>query len=102
MRNSLVFKVFQAKYFPSGNIFDAEVSPRCSFAWRSILQAHEGVLRGARWRVGDGQNIHIWQHRWLPSEGAAQVISPQLDPSVRLVSDLFLPGSTTSNETLID
>ena len=48
VRNSLVFKVFQAKYFPSSNIFDAEVSPRCSFAWRSILQAHDGVLRGAR------------------------------------------------------
>ena len=32
VRNSLVFKVFQAKYFPSGNIFDAEVSPHCSFA----------------------------------------------------------------------
>ena len=32
VRNSLVFKVFQAKYFPSSNIFDAEVSPHCSFA----------------------------------------------------------------------
>ena len=31
--NSLVFKVFQAKYFLSGNIFDAKKSPRCSFAW---------------------------------------------------------------------
>ena len=46
MRNSLVFKVFQAKYFPSSNIFDAEVSPRHSFAWRSILQAREGGLEG--------------------------------------------------------
>ena len=38
----------------------------------------------------------------MPSEGGGRVISPQLDPSVRLVSDLFIPGSTTWNETLID
>ena len=38
-RNSLVYKVFQAKYFQSGNIFNAKESPMCSFAWHSILQA---------------------------------------------------------------
>ena len=53
-RTSLVYKVFRAKYFTSGNIFDAVVSPRCSFAWQSILQSRERVLRGAQWRVGDG------------------------------------------------
>ena len=38
-RNSLVYKVFRAKYFQSDNIFDAKESPRCSYAWQSILQA---------------------------------------------------------------
>ena len=75
VRNSLVFKVFRAKNFPSSNMFDAEVSPCCSFAWRSILQAREGILRGARWRVGDGMNIDIWRHRWLPSEWGGGVLS---------------------------
>ena len=78
-RNSLVFKVFRAKYFLSGNIFDAKESLRCSFAWRSILQAREGVLRGARWRVGNGKDISIWQHRWLLFAGSGCVISPQRD-----------------------
>ena len=31
-RNSLVYKVFRAKYFQSDNIFDAKESPRCSYA----------------------------------------------------------------------
>lgn len=52
--------------------------------------------------MGDGQNIDIWQHRWLPSEGGGGVISPQLDPSLWVVSNLFLPGSTNWNENLID
>ena len=75
-KDSLLHKVFSAKYFPNSSILEAPVHPRCSFAWRSILQAREGVLRGARWRVGDVQSIHIWQHRWLPSEGGGRVISP--------------------------
>lgn len=32
-RNSLVFKVFQAKYFHTCNIFDVKESLRCFFAW---------------------------------------------------------------------
>ena len=61
-RNSLVYKVFRAKYFHSSNIFDAKESSRCSYAWCSILQAREAVLKGARWRVGDGKDINIWKH----------------------------------------
>ena len=54
-KNSLVYKVFRAKYFQSNNVFDAKESLRCSFAWHSILQVWEGVLKGARWSVGNGK-----------------------------------------------
>lgn len=47
-------------------------------------------------------NINIWRHRWLPSEGGGGVLSLQLDPSLQVVSDLFLPGSKNWNEALID
>ena len=33
-KETLVFKVFSAKYFPSGNILDGHVHPRCSYEWR--------------------------------------------------------------------
>ena len=75
-RTSLAYKVFRAKYFPSSNIFDAVASPVCSFAWRSIIQAREGVLRGARWRVGDGRDIKIWSDHWLPFDGGGRILSP--------------------------
>ena len=66
------------------------------------MQARDGVLKGARWRVGDGVNIQIWQHRWLPIEGGGRVLSLQWDPSLQVVCDLFLPGSRIWNEELID
>ena len=53
-RDSLLFKVFSAKYFPNGNILEASVHPRCSYAWRSILQARGVIEKGAIWRVGNG------------------------------------------------
>ena len=36
-KNMLLFKVFIARYFPTGTILEAPVHPKCSYAWRSIL-----------------------------------------------------------------
>ena len=36
-KDTLVFKVFSAKYFRFGNILDANFHPQCSYAWWSIL-----------------------------------------------------------------
>ena len=49
-KDTLVFKVFSAKYFPSGNILDSNVHPQCSHAWWSILQACDVINKGAIWR----------------------------------------------------
>ena len=38
-----------------------------SHAWRSILQGRDVLLRGARWRVGCGESISVWNDAWLPS-----------------------------------
>ena len=46
-RDSLLFKVFSAKYFLHGNILEAAVHPKCSYAWRSILQARGVIEKGA-------------------------------------------------------
>uniref|UniRef100_A0A2N9EQ08 Reverse transcriptase domain-containing protein n=1 Tax=Fagus sylvatica TaxID=28930 RepID=A0A2N9EQ08_FAGSY len=47
VRNSLLFKVFSAKFFPNGNILEASERTSGSFAWRSILKAKDLVLLDA-------------------------------------------------------
>ena len=58
-KDSLLFKVFSARYFPNCSVLDAPIHPKCSYAWRSILQAREVIEKGAIWRVGSGQQIEV-------------------------------------------
>ena len=101
-KETLVFKVFIAKYFPSGNILDDHVHPRCSYEWRSILQAHDVINKGAVWRVGDGSTIDVWGHRWLLAPNHNKVISPRLDSLVMHVKDLFYPGTRIWDPGLLE
>ena len=60
--HSLFYKVFKAKYFPHGSIFEATV-PSNSYAWQSILRSRHLIEAGARWRVGDRHHVRIFIDR---------------------------------------
>ena len=46
-KNSLFYKVFKAKYFSTGSVFEAKTSSG-SFAWKSILHARNIIKQGAK------------------------------------------------------
>ena len=94
-QDTLLFKVFGAKYFPNGNILDAQIHSKCSYAWRSILTARGVIEKGAIWRVGSGQMIDVWHHRWQLDLNHSKIISPNANNDVSRVCDLFLPGTRT-------
>ncbi|KAL0008925.1 hypothetical protein SO802_010427 [Lithocarpus litseifolius] len=74
-KSSLFHKFFKAKFFPKGNIFDAK-EDKGSFAWKSILKGHEIIKKGAQWRVGNGENILIYNDNWLPDPQYPKIQSP--------------------------
>ena len=79
-KHSLFYKVFKAKYFTHGSIFEATISSG-SYAWQSILKSRHLIEAGARWRVGDGQLIRIFIDKWLPSgDGVFSPSSGELHP----------------------
>ena len=85
-----------------GNILEASFHPKCSYAWRSILQARDVIHRGAMWKVGDGSSIAIWGQRWLPNQPNGRFISPKIASTMTWVKDLFYPGTRIWDPRLLE
>ena len=101
--SSLFYKVFKARFFPSCSIMEAHDSRSASYAWRSILKGREVLQRGARWRVGNGESIKIWQHSWLPRKHPPQVLSYPISSMENAKVAVLIDESTRQwNEELID
>ncbi|KAH9759452.1 putative reverse transcriptase/RNA-dependent DNA polymerase [Citrus sinensis] len=78
---SLVARVLKARYFKHSNLMQAQLGSHPSFIWRSILWGRKVIEQGLRWRIGDGQQVLVYQSPWLPRPMTFQPISP---PSLKL------------------
>ena len=78
-KDSLLHRVFKSKIFPNCSFMEAPDSPSGSYAWRSILKGREVLVKRARWRVGDGESIKVWDDPWLPSLEHPRILSPVID-----------------------
>lgn len=45
-----------------------------SYAWQGLWEAKKWVLKGCRWRIGDGRRVRVWRDHWIPGE--RQVATP--------------------------
>ncbi|KAL5573647.1 hypothetical protein UlMin_023244 [Ulmus minor] len=87
--NSLLYRVFKAKYFHSSTIWHASANSKASYVWKSILWGRNLVAKGIRWRVGDGRSISVYNSRWIPTPHSFMVNSPKTLPADSLVSELL-------------
>ena len=78
-QNSLFYRIFKAKFFPNCSIMEATQSSSGSYAWQSILKGRDVLKRGARWRIGCGENVSVWNDAWLPSRDRPTVQSPVVE-----------------------
>ena len=74
--DTLVSKVFKARYFPRSNYLGSTLGHNPSFVWRSIFSAKLVVRHGARWMVGSGYGIPIIDEPWLSGGSRVALISP--------------------------
>ncbi|XP_031120222.1 uncharacterized protein LOC116023365 [Ipomoea triloba] len=98
---SLVARVYKARYFPKTSFIDATLGSCPSYCWRSVMAAHELICSGVRRRVGDGRSTLIWGHPWLPDEPDPMVqttMPHELDGS--LVSGLIDPTTVWNESSL--
>lgn len=62
---SLVSRLYKARYFSKGNFLEAMLGNNLSFIWRSLMAAKGIVADGARWQVETGEDIEVMKQPWL-------------------------------------
>lgn len=99
--NSLVSRVYKAKYVPNVTFLDAQLGDNPSFIWRSIWEVKFVIVVGARWKIGAGNTINILGQPWLKDEANPYITSytPEIQQSKvssLLNMDSKQPGMRTS------
>lgn len=62
---SLVTRVFKARYYPDSHFLQAKREGGASYIWSGIWEAKEALGRGFRWVLGDGETISAHRDPWL-------------------------------------
>ncbi|KAB2625745.1 hypothetical protein D8674_017405 [Pyrus ussuriensis x Pyrus communis] len=88
-------EVIKARYFPHCSIWDAKKGGRASWAWSSLICGRDLIREGSHWQILGGQEVRVWQDRWLPSVPLGHPVpvgQVAVTPSLR-VSALICPKS---------
>ncbi|XP_019175839.1 PREDICTED: uncharacterized protein LOC109171159 [Ipomoea nil] len=78
---SLVSRVYKARYYPTSSFYEAALGNNPSFCWRSILAAKGLICGGVRRRIGNGKSTLIWDHPWIHDDNQPRILTekpPQL------------------------
>lgn len=76
--------------FLNNDILDAVAKENSSFTWKSMCGALELVKKGVRWRVGNGQSIHIWKEERIPRDSCLKPITLSISWALRILLSLHL------------
>jgi ribonuclease HI len=91
--NTLVTKVYKARYFPNSSLFASSLGHNPSYAWRSIWSSRHVIMNGCRWKIGDGTKINIMNEPWLKKNDGKWLQSPQEQGVANLcVNQLLYPN----------
>jgi hypothetical protein len=97
---SLCAGVLWDKYYPDGNLLNAQLKSGSSFTWQSVIYGIQTFNRGCIWRVGDGQQINIWQDPCIPTSPTRKVYTPRGSILLSKVSDLINPTGSWDEELI--
>jgi hypothetical protein len=99
--DSLCAQVLCAKYYLDGNVLHAQVNPGISYAWHSILHGVELIKQGVIWRIGDGNNVKIWEDPWVPKLWSRKISTPRNGNLLTYVNELINPIMGQWDEQLV-
>ncbi|KAM1838383.1 hypothetical protein ACFX14_020050 [Malus domestica] len=68
----------EGRYFPNVSFLEAKKSCRASWAWASLLDGQDVILRGAGWQIIGGQHVRYWLDNWIPGLTEGHPILPMI------------------------
>lgn len=86
---SLCARLLKARYWPNGELLQVQEHPGISYTWRSFVRGIRALEKGLIWRVGNGQQIRIWEDPWLPGGITRRPRTPRGMVLLNKVSDLM-------------
>uniref|UniRef100_A0A803PIQ3 Reverse transcriptase n=1 Tax=Cannabis sativa TaxID=3483 RepID=A0A803PIQ3_CANSA len=89
--DSLVTKIFKARYFAHGNFLTASLGSNPSYIWRSLWESQDLVVAGVRRLVGDGSRVSILKDPWLKDDVNPFIESSHPEPNQQ--NGQFIDGS---------
>lgn len=87
--NSLVSRLYKARYFANSDFLNSKLGHNPSFIWRNICEAKDLLIAGVRWRIGSGSNINILQQPWLSDQDNPYVTTIIQELEGKTVNTLF-------------
>lgn len=72
---SLAARIMKARYFREGNFLNASTGSNPSYIWRSLLWGRQVILKGYRWRIGNGMSVLIYRENWIQRPSTFQPFS---------------------------
>ena len=99
--DSLCATILRVKYYPDGDLLNTDLKKGSSFTWQSIMAGVSSLKRGHIWRVGNGQNIDIWEDAWIPNCANRKIVTPKGGQLLRKVADLIDPILNSWDEDLL-
>ncbi|XP_042944574.1 uncharacterized mitochondrial protein AtMg00310-like [Carya illinoinensis] len=64
--DSLLYKIFKARYFPKSSLFEAKIGFNSSYLWKGIHSALPLLKAGCVRRVGNGVETNLFKDHWIP------------------------------------
>ena len=92
--DTFFYRIFKARFFPHCSFMKAKELEFGSYVWKSILKGREVIQIGARFQVGNGKSIKIWQHHWLPIKHPPLVTSPIIESMENATVDCLIDENT--------
>jgi hypothetical protein len=85
------------------SFLETQVNPLSSWVWKGLLKNIKVVELGACRTISEGANIQVWNSPWIPSMPSFKPRPNEnlVDLPDFSVADLFLPGSRSWNEDLL-